>query len=355
MIGTDNVFHGVTHINLASGFRGGERQTELLIRALAKRGVVQRAIVRHKAPLAERLQGIDGVECREIATPWLPRPRLLSGALVHAHEARAGHLAHLTRLFAGRPYVITRRAWELPRDNALNRDLYRRAAAVVAVSNAVRDRLARFDRQLTPHVIHSAADPSPANPETSARLRRRWKDRFVVGHVGALSDGHKGQLTLIAAAKRLEPEIPELLVVFLGQGPDEPKLKEAAADCSHVEFAGFVTDVGSYLAAFDVFAFPSRYEALGSILLDALTAGLPIVASNVGGIPEAVRDGREGILVPPGDAEALAAGIRRLYQNPALREKLSTAASRRAELFTAERMADEYLALYRKLAPEVFS
>lgn len=344
----------LTHVNLARGFRGGERQTELLVRELARRGIRQRVVTRRDSPL-RRLAGLALVECRSAGTPWVPRPDLLRAGLVHAHESKAAHLAHLTNRLTLRPYLVTRRAWEAPGDKLLNHAVYGRALAVVAISRAVRDTLHRFDRDLDPVVIPSAADPSPPDPEHVRALRHRWNRRFVVGHVGALVDRHKGQKVLIAAARRLERAIPRLTVVFLGQGPDEQALREAAGGSSHVEFEGFVDDVASYLAAFDLFVFPSRYEALGSTLLDAMSAGLPVVASSVDGIPEVVRDGQDGVLVPPGDDADLARAIQALHDDPERRRRFGETARLRAETFSASHMADRYLELYQSIAPGVIA
>lgn len=344
----------LAHINLSRGFRGGERQTELLIRELGERGLPQRAVLRADSPLMDRLAHVPGLQRSAAGTPWLPRPGLLDAHLLHAHEARAAHLAHLTHRLTGRPYLVTRRAWENPGPGRLTRSLYRRAAAVVAISRAVEATLRGYAPDLTSRVINSAAGPFDPDPATVARLHSRWRGRFVVGHVGALVDRHKGQRVLIQAARRLAPSIPELTVVVLGGGPDEAMLREAARGCPDIEFEGFVDDVGSYLAAFDVFAFPSRYEALGSSLLDALAAGLPSVASEVDGIPEIVRHDREGLLVPPGNATALADAILALYRDPDARRRFAEAARTRAGRYNAARMADRYLAIYQSTVPGVF-
>lgn len=345
----------LTHVNLSRGFRGGERQTELLIRELAGRGLPQQVVLRTGSPLMDRLADVPGLRRASVASPWLPRPGLLRTPLAHAHEARAAHLAHLTHRLTGRPYVITRRAWESPGAGRLTRAVYRRADAVVAISEAVAATLRAHDPTLAPRVINSAAAPVHADDGRAAALRERWRGRFVVGHVGALVDRHKGQHVLIRAARALESEIPELLVVLLGEGPDEEALRTAARDCGAVRFEGFVDDVGSYLAALDLFAFPSRYEALGSTLLDAMGAGLPCIASRVDGIPEVIRHEREGLLVPPGDDEALADAILALYRDAEARRRLGRAARDRAAQYNAARMADRYLALYQSIAPGAFA
>lgn len=343
----------LTHINLSRGFRGGERQTELLVRELGRLGITQRAVLRDGSALAERLADVPGLECRIARTPWLPRPDLLGPGPCHAHEARAAHLAHLTHAFNGVPYLVTRRAWERPGSGFMTHRALRRAARVVAISNAVRDRLTVYDAALDPLVIPSACAPARPDPERVAELRSRWRGRFVVGHAGALVDRHKGQRVLIRAIGRLRETVPGIKLVLLGAGPDEALLRESAAGLDCVQLEGFVEDVENYLAAFDVFAFPSHYEALGSTLLDAMAAGLPAVASRVGGIPEVVAHDRTGLLVPPGDPAALAGEIAALYADPQRRARLGAEARRRAVEFSAPAMARRYLALYRAVAPGV--
>jgi glycogen(starch) synthase len=111
---------------------------------------------------------------------------------------------------------------------------------------------------------------------------------------------------------------------------------------------GFVdhTRVPAVLASLDVLALPSAYEEMGSVLTEAMASGLPVVASDVGGIPEIVRDGETGLLVPPGDVDALARALDRLVADPALRSRLAEGARDRSQAYSwphlAERVADLY-------------
>jgi glycosyltransferase involved in cell wall biosynthesis len=109
-------------------------------------------------------------------------------------------------------------------------------------------------------------------------------------------------------------------------------------------------DIPNLQALADIFAMPSLWEGLPLALLEAMVAGTAIVASAAGGIPEAITDGREGILVPPGDLQALTSGLRRLLDDHTLRDEFGKAAARRArEEFTVEVMADQYLTLYSQM------
>lgn len=339
----------VCHVNLARGFRGGERQTELLIRALAAEGVPQRAVTRRGQPLGPCLDDVPGLVRREAARPFSRAMPFLRGCLVHAHEAKASHLAYWARYLAKTPYLITRRVDNVPGRGPFTRAMYRDAARVVVLSEAIGAVMREYEPTLATTVIPSAAAKPAVDPERAASLRRTWGGELAIGHVGALHHAHKGQGDLIAAFARLCKRRPGLRLVLVGDGVDEKRFRAQAKDLPGVIFAGRVDNVGDYLAAFDVFAFPSLHEGLGSTLLDAMQCGLPIVATKAGGIPELVMHGENGLLVEAGDVDGLAAALERLIVDADLRRRLGKAGRDRARAYTPEAMAQRYLALYRDL------
>ena len=341
----------LTHLNLSRGYRGGERQTELLIRGLAALGWTQHLVARRGEPLAERCQDVTGLRITgsrgDVATAFLA----LGGAgLVHSHEGRGVQAAWLNHLVRGTPFVITRRVQKGPRNTVLNRRMYGAAGAVVAISAAVRAALDGLDPRLAVSVIPSASGSLAVDPATVAGLRASFGGDFVVGHVGALDDSSKGQLQIIGLARSWETARPTVRFVLVGAGRDEARLRQAAAGLANLVFAGEVTNVGDYLAAFDLFVFPSRHEGLGSTLLDALEAGLPVVATAVGGIPEIIRDGENGTLVRPDDPAALEAAVAAFQGDAGLRARVSAANRQRARGYSAAAMTDRYAALYRDVA-----
>jgi glycosyltransferase involved in cell wall biosynthesis len=140
-----------------------------------------------------------------------------------------------------------------------------------------------------------------------------------------------------------------------GGGPRErllhvvgTRLDARSQAAERISLAGFVEhrQVPGVLAALDVLVLPSAYEEMGSVLVEAMAAGLPVVASDVGGIPAVVRDGRTGLLVPPGDTDALAAALDRLVADPALRERLAAGARARARDFAWPQLAARVAAVY---------
>lgn len=338
----------VCHVNLARGFRGGERQTELLIRALAGKGVSQRILTRRGQPLGPRLEDMPNLERREVARPFVRALPFLRGCLVHAHEAKAAHLAHWAKYLAGSPYVITRRVDNIPGTGPLTRAMYRGAARVAVLSEAIGAAMRDYDPTLETVVIPSAASTFVANPERVAALRRQWGGDLVIGHVGALHHDHKGQGDLIAAFAQLRERHPGLRLVLVGGGIDEARFRARARHIPGVIFTGQVDNVGDHLTAFDIFAFPSLHEGLGSTLLDAMQCGLPIAATRAGGIPELVADGENGLLVEVGDVDGLAVALERLIADADLRRRLGEAGRKRVQAYMPEAMAARYLALYRE-------
>jgi 2-deoxystreptamine N-acetyl-D-glucosaminyltransferase/2-deoxystreptamine glucosyltransferase len=201
------------------------------------------------------------------------------------------------------------------------------------------------------HVIPSGFDPAlfggPARP-------RHGRPR--IGYVGRLAPQKRADL-LVEAFGRLTGDA-ELVVV--GDGPDRDlvaRLAAASPAAGRIALRGFVEHaaVPGVLAGLDVLVLPSAYEEMGSVLVEAMAAGLPVVASAVGGIPEVVRDGRSGLLVPPGDAGALAAALDRLVADPALRARLAAGAREAARAYAwpelAARVAGVYAAVRAPAAP----
>ena len=199
-------------------------------------------------------------------------------------------------------------------------------------------------RRIPSSCYHLAHDDASA-----AAIREKYQGRFLVAQIGALVDRHKGQRVLLKAAEILRERCPDMLFLFLGSGADEAVLREESRGLDNVIWLGFQKNVGDYLAAVDVMAYPSRIEGLGSAILDAMDFGVPVIAARVGGIPDIIRSGSNGILFESGDAAALADGLERLRNDAALRESLSGQARSDLSSFSPERMADSYMALYQDI------
>ena len=340
----------ICHINLARGFRGGERQTELHMGELAACGVCERFVGRRGEPLLERAAAIPGVKVRGVGGTAFGAFAGGRGAdLVHAHESHAAHGAYLRHRVSGEPYLMTRRVCNVPGGDPFTRAVYRRAASIASVSESVASVMAEYAPGVPRRVIHSATSELAVDPAAVAALREDMAGRTVIGQIAALDEKTKGQSYVIRAARELAADYPELLFLLVGGGPDEAWLKGLAADLENVRFTGFVTNVGDYLSALDIFMLPSMNEGLGGIVLDAMQFGLPVIATRVGGLPEVVSDGRSGLLVPPADVAALKAAIVALAEDPGLRARRGAGGQGMAERYAPARMAAQYADLYREI------
>lgn len=340
----------IVHANLAKDFRGGERQTQLLIQGIAARGNVRQALAcRPDSPLREKLTDTPGLEFLSAAHMLSSHIRSTGGDLIHAHEAKAAHWAFLQHMLHGTPYIITRRVPNPLKNSFYTRTVYEKASSVVAISSPIRDYLSTYSHSLRPEIIPSAWTEWHTDPDRVKSLRDFYEGCFIIGHVGALMDRHKGQRHLLQAARKLREKYPQMRFLFVGSGPDETMLRQMAEDLDNVEFLGFRNDVDRYLSIMDLFVFPSNYEGMGSTLLDAMGFGVPVIASRVGGIMDIVEDGKTGCLIPPGDPDSIAETIEYLYQAPQFRRQLAANASQQLNRFSPSKMTESYLDLYLKI------
>ena len=241
----------------------------------------------------------------------------------------------------------------------LNGRKYRRADRILCVSEAVR-RVLQADglegERLV--VVRDAIDPERIRRATPVDVRARCglpTDAVLVLAVGALVPP-KGHEHLLAALPRVIARVPRAHLVVAGEGPLRAALEaqaRALGCADRVRLPGAIDDLPGWFAAADVVAMPSVQEGLGTSLLDAMAAGRPVVASSTGGIPEVVRDGVDGRLVPPADPVALADALAEVLLDPARAGAWGRAGSARVDAeFRVERMVDETVAAYRGVLPD---
>jgi glycosyltransferase involved in cell wall biosynthesis len=176
----------------------------------------------------------------------------------------------------------------------------------------------------------------------------------LVGNVAALA-AHKGQRHLVAAAAKVVRELPDTRFLVIGEGELRDQLERQIHDLGldrHVALTGFRSDVLGLVKSLDVFAMSSITEGLGSAILEAMACSRPVVATRAGGIPEAVDDEVTGIIVPPHDEDALAAGVVRLLKSPALRERFGQAGRQRViDAFSVDRLVEGTARVYEGRLP----
>lgn len=289
---------------------------------------------------------------------WLRRERV---GLVHGHLPLAGVVARLAGRLAGVPVVYTEHNLQEryhPGTRLANRLTWRAQAQAIAVSGEVARSIGRSLGDRVPVTVVrngiAVGGPRPSEGEVSD-LRRDLgilAGAPVIGSVAVLRTQKRFDHWL-RAARLVASERPDAHFVLVGDGPLRGQLEALARElglAGQVTFAGLREDVAPYLALFDVYLMSSEFEGLPLALLEAMAAGVPPVATAVGGIPEVVRDRVEGRLVPFGDVEGLARGAAELLADRDLAASLAAAARRRVEKeFSVERMARELEGIYERV------
>lgn len=297
-----------------------------------------------------------------------PLPQLMrwarsqSVALIHCHGARANLLGRLAAALLRIPNLTTVHS-SLAHDYLspfaarlalfLDKLTLPLSSGQIAVSSYLAQELsARGSRKVK--VIYNGYPVLPAYDHRREReeFRRHWGIRPEAQVIGTIARFHpaKGYNTLVQAAKLLLPQFSRLHLLLIGEGP----LKETIRETLNTEniphtLTGFLPEAYRALPAMDIFVLPSSHEGMGLVLIEAMQRHTPIVASCTGGIPEVIRSELEGLLVPPGDPEALAHACARVLGQPDLAKRLTEAAAERWPQFSLEVMVKETENVYAML------
>jgi len=316
-------------------WRGGQESLLTLARGLRARGYRQSIVCPPSSVLAERAKSAGF----PIAKLGLRR-----ADVVHAHGGRALTVAFRETFGSKVHRVVTRHVAFRPRNPWLHRMKYTWACeGVIAVSDAVRRGLIETGVPSAKiEVIHTGIEM----PQPGQRNRFTFgvkEDDFVVGHMGAFTK-EKGQDVAVAAAALLRESMPHARFVLAGDGILLNEIRRRAPET--VKFPGFVADRAAFFGALDVFIMPSRSEAWGMAALEAMAHGVPVIASDVGGLPEIVEPDNGGWLVPAGDPVALARAIMESAASPHRLQEQGQKARKRAETFSVARMVEQTEAFY---------
>jgi glycosyltransferase involved in cell wall biosynthesis len=287
-------------------------------------------------PLLKRL-----VKRRVSATYVRRLRRLVRGGrfdLVHAHIYASAAASALATLGTGVPLVVTEHtegAWQGRSAHLVSRLIYRRARRVIAVSSPIRGRLIeRGVRPETISLVPNSVIPAPdTRPDPSGALPDGWREGPLVGAVARMQP-EKGIVNLLKAAARVSSSCPAARFLVVGDGPLREELHSLADRLGlgeRVRFLGHRADARVLIGLLDVLVVPSLTEGTPLTVLEAMAVGVPIVASAVGGIPDQVRHGKEGLLVPPNDTVALGDALLELLQDPGRARRLGEAGRRRAD------------------------
>jgi L-malate glycosyltransferase len=349
-------------VDTARSWRGGQNQVLLTSLGMAERG--------HEVTLACRAGG--ELLARAEAAGVRSRPARFQGDLgplgvlglariltesrpdvmqLHdPHAVAAGLVAR--RLAHSRALLVATRRVDFRLRSLPSRLKYRACHRVIAVSRAIADLLHTdgVPDSRVRLVYEGVPDREAAKGgEQELAALGVTTDRPVVGNVAALT-GHKDHATLLEATVLLKERLPRVVVLIAGEGELRAALEAQSRRLGllgSVVFAGFRTDLDRLIPTFKVFCLSSHMEGLGTSLLDAMAFGRPVVATAAGGIPEAVEDGKTGLLVPPRDPRALAAALLALLTDEGRAQAMGAAGRRRfLQRFSAAHMVEETLKTY---------
>ncbi len=288
--------------------------------------------------------------------------RQFNPEIVHAHSTKAGFAARFACAILRKPVIFTVHGWSFTEGRSIwKRWLLALAERLAAEVTAKVICVSEYDRNLALHwkvvqpeqimVIYNGVDPLPFLKADGTLIRQEQglEKVTVLTFIGRL-DPPKDPFTLLEAVKKLAGEIVLLIV-----GDGELRLQVKKTICEHrlesrVRLLGYRTDVHRILAASDIFVLSSRWEGLPYAIIEAMMAGLLVVATKVGGVPELIEDGVTGFLVPPENSDALAKALQKLIADSKLRQRMGKNEREKAiRKFTLSRMLWETEKVYWKV------
>ena len=356
------------HIDTAVSWRGGQSQVLQTVMGLRARGHRAVLVAHPKGELARRAhEGHDLIRLAPLhevdfaAGLRLSRVlRELTPAVVHAHDPHAVSMTAMALSMMGRAarpaFVVSRRVDFHLKQNSFSRWKYKLADCIVCSSNAIRAMVVGDgvpdDRAVT---VYEGVDCDRIAAIPAADVHKEfWLTPHVpvVGNVAALV-AHKGQRYLIDAAPAIIHARPDAQILIFGEGELRPQLQRQIKHLGldlNVRLVGFQPNVLALLKSLDLFVMSSVTEGLGTSILDAMASSKAVVATDAGGMPEAVDDGVTGLIVPAQKPAPLAAAILRLLDDTALRAQMGQAGLQRVRAqFSVDRMVDQTLAVYQRV------
>lgn len=355
----------IVHTESSKGWGGQENRTLNELLCMRKVGHRVAVVCQPEARLGGRAREV-GIEVFEVPMRGaLDIPAILSmrrifkrlGAhIVNTHSGRDTQLAGLAARTCGhnRPRIVRTRHLALPITSRISYSVL--PDQVVAVSRFVAEYLvsAGVPREQVV-AVPTGIDLAPYQADAGGNLRAELGlpvDALLIGTVAILRK-KKGHAELLEAAAQVLARYPKAHFVFAGDGPQMENLQrriEELGVSKNVHLLGLRRDVINVLQSLDLFVLPTYQEALGTAFMEAAATSTPAIGTNVDGVPEVVRDGETGLLVPAKDANALAQAILTLLSDPARRQAMGAAALAYVSAhYSRDVMAQGMLAVYEKL------
>ncbi len=355
----------VLHLESGRHLYGGAVQVAELIGGLHSAGVSSLLVCPSGSSLAGTVTDAEVVTLRMSGDLDIRLPRRLARQLrawrpdlIHVHSRRGADLyggiaARRERL----PAVLTRRV-ESHEPASWQRFKYRPYQALIAISARIAEALTQAGIEpARVHTVPSGVDTTKFRPQrdAGARLRREFGLPAAAPVVAMIAQliPRKGHAALLDALSVVVGPQPDLHVVLFGQGPEEPLLRREVQRRGlegRVRFAGFRADMPQLLPGIDVVVHPAFREGMGVALLEAMSAGVAVIASSEGGISEVIEDGVHGRLIRPGESATLADALIGLLADAPARRAMGVAARRHVQQrFSSTRMVEGNLDVYRGL------
>ena len=363
----------VLHVSTPSGWRGGEQQVyNLVLMQQQSEDVVPLILCPEDSELSLRLAGDQlsvfnfqsaGILQLNLAGQIVRIVRQQKIDLVHTHDSHAHSAAIMSASFFGmkKPVVVHRRVDFPVSSNPFSHWKYNHPSVknIICVSQKISEVTAPAIRNREKlSVVYSGIDLSRyAHVPNQNVIRKELSipdDVKLIGNLSALAD-HKDYPVFLRTAELLLKEGHRMRFIIAGEGPEEDNLRNKIQERrleKNVIMLGFRNDIKEVMQSLDVFLMTSKTEGLGTILIEAFAAGVPVVATDAGGIPELVKNEETGLLCKVGDTKALAAAVVRLCSNPELRQKITSGARNFAGKFSRIQTAAEILRIYRSILNE---
>ncbi len=329
----------ILHIDSENTWRGGENQLFLLHQGLIQIGHNSIIVTQPNSELATKLRKINQnfIEIPmksefDISAAFKINKIIKDKQIniVHTHTAHSHSIGLLSKMFNRKIKLITHRRVDFPiKKNIFSKFKYSKTDRIIAISEGIKEVLIKSGiKENNISVVYSGIDLNRFDCALNLdELKREFKiieNKFIVGNIAHLAD-HKGHKYLIESAKIVLEQAPDTLFMIVGEGPLKFELQVSARKLGikdKIIFTGFREEIPELLNIFDIFVLSSHKEGLCTSLMDAMAMRKAIVATDVGGIPEVVKDGQNGILVPPKDPKKLAEAILTLKKDEILREKM---------------------------------
>lgn len=358
----------VLHLSSEASWRGGEQQIIYLVEESRKLGVdaivccrdgseVHRYCVAHHIPC----EPVPFRSAYDWRTAWKIKRicKRLHIDLIQTHTSKSHTLAVIAGVFGlNVPQIMTRRVDFPVKDNWFSRFKYNysKIARIICISQTILEMTEKDIRDKQKLLcIHSGVDMDRFSEfAQSDWLRQEYQksaDTFIIGNTSAISD-QKDYYTFVNVAERILRVRTDVHFFIVGDGPEREQIAAYVSEkglADRITLTGFSKNIREILPSFDIFLFTSKTEGLGTSVLDAMVAGVPIVTTAAGGVPEMIRHEENGLMYQVKDEEGLTAGVLRMMNGPQLAKRLADMARETVKEFSKEKTAASTVEVYKEI------